>query len=76
MGQVVANASMSLDGYIAKDDNTIGRLFDWLQNGEVEIVTVDPGITFHLTPVSAEMWLELKVLRCRSSVRPACSPCP
>jgi lactoylglutathione lyase len=23
MGQVVANASMSLDGYIAKDDNTI-----------------------------------------------------
>ena len=49
MGQVIANASMSLDGYIAKDDNTIGRLFDWLQNGEVEIVTVDPGITFHLT---------------------------
>jgi hypothetical protein len=28
MGQVIANASMSLDGYIAKDDNTIGRLFD------------------------------------------------
>ena len=41
MGQVIANASMSLDGYIAKDDNTIGRLFDWLQNGEVEIPTVD-----------------------------------
>ncbi len=31
MGQVIANASMSLDGYIAKHDNTIGRLFDWLQ---------------------------------------------
>ena len=29
MGKVIANASMSLDGYIAKDDNTIGRLFDW-----------------------------------------------
>ena len=56
MGQVVANASMSLDGYIAKDDNTIGRLFDWLQNGEVEIPTVDPGITFHVTPISAEHW--------------------
>ena len=25
MGQVIASASMSLDGYIAKDDNTIGR---------------------------------------------------
>jgi len=56
MGQVVANASMSLDGYIAKDDNTIGRLFDWLQNGDVEIATVDPAITFHMTPVSAERW--------------------
>jgi dihydrofolate reductase len=56
MGQVVANASMSLDGYIAKHDNTIGRLFDWLQNGEVDIPTVDPGITFHLTPTSAEHW--------------------
>ena len=33
MGQVIASASMSLDGYIAKDDNTIGLLFDWLQNG-------------------------------------------
>ena len=37
MGQVIANASMSLDGYIAKHDNTIGRLFEWLQNGEVEV---------------------------------------
>ena len=37
MGQVISSASMSLDGYIAKDDNTIGRLFDWLQNGPVEV---------------------------------------
>jgi dihydrofolate reductase len=56
MGKVVASASMSLDGYIAKDDNTIGRLFDWLQNGDVEIPTVTPGITLHLTPRSAEYW--------------------
>jgi dihydrofolate reductase len=56
VGQVIANASMSLDGYIAKDDNTIGRLFDWLQNGTVEVPTVDDRITFHLSPVSAEHW--------------------
>jgi dihydrofolate reductase len=56
MGQVVASASMSLDGYIAKDDNTIGRLFDWLQNGEVEFPTVNENLTFHLSPVSAEYW--------------------
>jgi dihydrofolate reductase len=56
MGKVIAAASMSLDGYISKDDNTIGRLFDWYQSGEVEISTATPGITFHLTPQSAEHW--------------------
>jgi dihydrofolate reductase len=56
MGQVIASASMSLDGFIAKQDNTIGRLFDWLQNGEVEIPTVDDRITFHLSPASAAYW--------------------
>jgi hypothetical protein len=30
MGTVQAQANMSLDGYVAKQDNTIGRLFDWL----------------------------------------------
>jgi len=53
MGQVISSASMSLDGYIAKDDNTIGRLFDWLQNGAVEIPTVSDDITLHLSPTSA-----------------------
>jgi dihydrofolate reductase len=56
MGQVIANASMSLDGYIAKDDNTIGRLFDWLQNGTVEVVTASGDITFHMSASSAEYW--------------------
>ena len=56
MGQVISSASMSLDGYIAKDDNTIGRLFDWLQNGAVEIPTASAGITLHLSPASAEYW--------------------
>lgn len=56
MGKVIANATMSLDGYIAKHDNTIGHLFDWLQAGDVEIPTVTPGITFHLTPTSADHW--------------------
>jgi hypothetical protein len=53
MGQVIANASMSLDGYIARHDNTIGRLFDWLQNGEVEVRTVDDRITLHMSQPSA-----------------------
>lgn len=56
MGQVIASASMSVDGYIAKQDNTIGRLFDWLQNGEIEFPTVNDDITFHLGARSAEHW--------------------
>jgi dihydrofolate reductase len=56
MGKVVAAATMSLDGYIAKHDNTIGGLFDWFQAGEVETATATPDITFHLTPESAEYW--------------------
>lgn len=60
MGRVIASASMSLDGYIAKEDNTIGRLFDWLQNGPVAFPTVNDDITFHLSPTSAQylkQWL-------------------
>jgi len=56
MGTVQAQAIMSLDGYVAKQDNTIGRLFDWLQNGEVAIPTPAADFTVHLTPRSAEHW--------------------
>ena len=53
---VVSSASTSLDGYVAKADNTIGELFDWLGNGSVEIETASPGITMHLSPASAAHW--------------------
>ena len=43
MGTVVAQASMSLDGYIAKADNSIGRLFDWYEAGDVELTTWASG---------------------------------
>ena len=56
MGKVVANAIMSIDGYVAKQDNTIGRLFDWLQNGEVAMPTPAEDFTVHLSPPSAEHW--------------------
>jgi dihydrofolate reductase len=58
MGTVVAQASMSLDGYIAKADNSIGKLFDWYDAGDVEVPTVSSGLTFHLTPASAAYWQE------------------
>lgn len=56
MGIVQAQAIMSIDGYVAKQDNSIGRLFDWLQNGEVAIPTPAGDFDVHLTPASAEHW--------------------
>ena len=56
MGIVQAQAIMSLDGYVAKQDNTVGRLFDWLQNGGVAIPTPAEDFTVHLSTPSAEHW--------------------
>ena len=56
MGKVVASASMSLDGYIAKADNTIGHLFDWFDNGDNEFRTINPDITLHLNQESFDYW--------------------
>ncbi|MEO6571611.1 MAG: dihydrofolate reductase family protein [Ilumatobacteraceae bacterium] len=56
MGKVQAQAIMSLDGYVANQDNTIGRLFDWLQNGEIAIATPAGDFTMHLDPASVEHW--------------------
>ena len=58
MSKLVASASMSLDGYIAKHDNTIGHLFEWLHAGDLEVDTVSPGITFRLHPKSFDYWHE------------------
>lgn len=55
-GQVIASASMSLDGFVAHPDDTPGPLFDWYESGEVEVPTAVSDFTFHLTPVSAEFW--------------------
>ena len=56
MGKVIANASMSLDGFIAFDDNGIGELFEWYENGEVEIVNEGELPPFHVTQASADYW--------------------
>jgi len=35
VGRVIANASVSLDGFIAKPNDDPGPLFDWYENGDV-----------------------------------------
>jgi len=61
MGKVIAGATVSLDGYIARPDDTVGPLFDWYGNGEVEVRppgwdrpwTVSPASAAHLRDLLA-----------------------
>ena len=36
MGRTIMGAVVSLDGYIAREDDEVGPLFDWYGNGDVE----------------------------------------
>ncbi|WP_426806474.1 hypothetical protein, partial [Stenotrophomonas sp. SrG] len=56
MGKVVTSASTSLDGFVAHENNDPGRLFDWYEAGDVEVVNDGDLPPFHLTPTSAEFW--------------------
>lgn len=56
MGRVVCSASMSLDGFVAQENNDPGRLFDWYEAGDVEVLTASEPAAFHLTPTSADYW--------------------
>jgi dihydrofolate reductase len=54
MSKVIANMSMSLDGYIADTADGIDQLFGWMGNGEVEVPTAVEWATFRLSPASAQ----------------------
>src|SRR5215218_3082859 len=55
MSEVYTGASMSLDGYIAGPaESGFEHLFEWYGNGEVEMPTKMPELTFKLTSVSAK----------------------
>ena len=54
MGKVIVGATVSLDGFIADDNDDVGPLFDWYGNGEVAITLGDPDRVFHVSEASAE----------------------
>ncbi|MCC2033959.1 dihydrofolate reductase family protein [Microbacterium allomyrinae] len=56
MGKVITSASASLDGFVAHENNDPGRLFDWYEAGDVEVVTASEPAAFHLTRTSADYW--------------------
>jgi dihydrofolate reductase len=51
---VVLFAAVSLDGYVARDDDMPGPLFDWYGNGDVELTFSDPARPFRVTRETAE----------------------
>lgn len=53
MGKVLMGAVVSLDGYIATDDDSVGPLFDWYGNDDVEITLGDPDRVFRVSAASA-----------------------
>jgi dihydrofolate reductase len=55
MGAVVLFAAVSLDGYVGRDDDMPGPLFDWYGNGDVEVVLGDPARPFRVTPQTARL---------------------
>jgi dihydrofolate reductase len=54
MSKVIANMSMSLDGFIADPADGIDQLFGWMGNGDVEVPTAVEWATFRMTPASAQ----------------------
>ena len=53
MSKVIVNAAVSLDGFMALDDDSVGPLFDWYGNGDVAGTLGDPNRVFHTTAASA-----------------------
>jgi dihydrofolate reductase len=53
MGKVIVAASVSLDGFIAHVNDSVGSLFDWYGNGDIPVTMNDPDRVFHVSEASA-----------------------
>jgi dihydrofolate reductase len=53
MATVVADMSMSIDGFIADPADRVGPLFDWYDNGPVEFTFPGDGRRAHVSEASA-----------------------
>src|SRR4051794_155370 len=64
---VVLVATMSLDGFIARPDDSVGPLFDWFSAGDVDVHAGDEERPFRTAPASAT-WMREQWGRARSGV--------
>jgi dihydrofolate reductase len=53
MATVVAEMTMSLDGFVADPSDGVDELFGWYANGDVAVPSVDPDRSFHVSEASA-----------------------
>lgn len=53
MGDVIAALTMSLDGFVAHEDDSVGHLFDWYDAGDVELCWPGNDMVSQVTPASA-----------------------
>jgi dihydrofolate reductase len=66
-GKAILFAAVSLDGYVARDDDMPGPLFDWYGNGDVEATFSDESRPFRVTQPTAD-FLAAHAPRMRSMV--------
>jgi dihydrofolate reductase len=58
MGRTSIFAAVSLDGFIAAEDDTVGPLFDWYGNGDVPVTFSDEARVFRTTRATADFLQE------------------
>lgn len=56
MGVVFSSFTMSLDGFVAYPDDSVGALFDWYTSGDVEVRPAGYPIVFRMSEASAAYW--------------------
>jgi dihydrofolate reductase len=58
MSNVVVSATMSLDGFVADEQDGIKELFGWYGNGDVVLETAREDLSFRLSPEDAAYFRE------------------
>lgn len=59
MGDVLAALTMSVDGYIAHEDDSVGHLFDWYDSGDVAVEWPGNDMVSNVTPQTAAYLADL-----------------
>ncbi|SEE54658.1 dihydrofolate reductase family protein [Jiangella alba] len=59
MGKVLSHMTMSLDGFIAQPDDSIGELFEWYEAGDVAVDNPNETVRFAVDDASATVLRDL-----------------